>query len=176
MEYTYFYSFKNEQGIIKFQNKNGLYHFPQINNDKLIIGKFCAIADEVKFIMNGANHRINSFSTYSFEIFNKFSINEKILTQSVSKGDTIIGNDVWFGYGSTIMPGVKIGNGAIIATKSVVVNDVEPYTIVGGNSTKLIRKRFDQETINKLEKLKWWDKEIGEINSLVNDLVNNLIK
>lgn len=80
-----------------------------------------------------------------------------------NKGDTIVGNDVWLGYSSTIMAGVRIGDGAIIATKSVVTKDVAPYTIVGGNPAKEIRKRFPDPVIQRLLKLKWWDWELEKI-------------
>ena len=83
------------------------------------------------------------------------------------KGDTIIGNDVWIGQNVTILPGVHIGDGAIIGANSIVGSIVEPYTIVVGNPAKPIRKRFDDELIATLEKLKWWDKSIEEINNLI---------
>ncbi|WP_339020970.1 CatB-related O-acetyltransferase [Spiroplasma endosymbiont of Atherix ibis] len=168
--YTYFYSFKNEQGVKEFQNRNVLYHYPKIHNDKLIIGKFCAIADEVKILMNGANHRINSISTFPFAMFEEFRINKKTLLPSKLKGYTIIGNDVWIGYGATIMPGLKIGNGSIIAAKAVVTKDVKPYSIVGGNPAKLIRMRFDKNKIKELEDLKWWDESIESICNILDKL------
>ncbi|AUB31107.1 CatB-related O-acetyltransferase [Spiroplasma floricola] len=169
-EYTYFYSFKNEQGIKEFQNRNVLYHFPKIHKDKLIIGKFCAIADEVKFLMNGANHRIDLVSTFPFAMFDEFKADKKTLFPSKTKGDTVVENDVWIGYGATIMPGVKIGNGSIIAAKAVVTKDVKPYSIVGGNPAKLIRMRFDENKIKELEDLKWWDESIESIRSMLDKL------
>ena len=132
--------------------RNILYLFDFIG-DKLIIGKFCQIASTVKFIMNGANHALSGISTCPFKIFaNTWS--DSVL-DSVSKGDTIIGNDVWIGNSAIFMPGVKIGDGAIIAVSSVVTKDVLPFTIVGGNPEKEIRKRFDDETIDFLLELKW---------------------
>ncbi|AUM62296.1 CatB-related O-acetyltransferase [Spiroplasma monobiae] len=169
-EYTYFYSFKNEQGLKEFQNRNVLYHFPKIYNDKLIIGKFCAIADDVKFLMNGSNHNMDGISTFPFAMFDEFGANHESLTKVNSKGDTTVGNDVWIGYGATIMPGIKIGNGAIIAAKSVVTKNVEPYSIVGGNPAKLIRMRFDKNKINELEDLKWWDESIESIGNMIDKL------
>ena len=137
--------------------RNVLYHFPFVG-DKLIIGKFCAIAKDVKFIMNGANHKINGFSTYPFEIFGNGweSINPEKINYPY-KGDTVIGNDVWIGYDSLIMPGVKIGDGAIVASKSVVTKDVGSYEVFGGNPAKLIKKRFDDITIQKLLQISWWN-------------------
>lgn len=108
--------------------------------------------------MNGANHRMEGFTTYPFNIFG--SGWEKVtptIEQLPFKGDTVIGNDVWIGQNVTIMPGVKIGDGAIIAANSIVTKNVEPYTIVGGNPCKLIKKRFSDEIIELLLELRWWD-------------------
>lgn len=149
--------YDDPDGPEHFENKNVLYHFPFLG-DKLIIGKFCAIAKDVKFIMNGANHKISGFSTYPFSIFGNGW--EKVLPKPGDlpfKGNTTVMNDVWIGYDSLIMPGVTIGNGAIVASRSVVTKNVEPYTIVGGNPAKVIRKRFDDEVIQILEKLSWWN-------------------
>ncbi|AHI52386.1 CatB-related O-acetyltransferase [Spiroplasma culicicola] len=165
--YSYFYGFEGEQSLKEFQNRNVLYHFPEIHDDWLIIGNYCAIAADTKIIMNGANHRINSISTYPFEIFNEFNVQKDKIPAPVNKGNTVIGNDVWIGYGSIIMPGVTIGNGSIIAAGSVIVKDVEPYTIVGGNPAKLIRKRFCKSTIDKIEETKWWDQDIEEVKKLI---------
>ena len=134
-----------------------LYHFDFIG-DRLIIGKFCAIAKDVTFIMNGANHQTSGFSTYPFFIFGNGW--EKFVPKSNDlpfKGNTEIGHDVWIGYNATIMPGVKIGSGAIIASKSVVTCDVPAYSVVGGNPAKVIKTRFDDKTINTLLDIAWWD-------------------
>jgi virginiamycin A acetyltransferase len=147
--------------------KNVLYHFDFVG-DKLVIGKFCQIATGVRFIMNGGNHAINGFSTFPFAIFGGEWRN--IPLQTNSKGDTIIGNDVWIGNSATIMPGIKIGDGAIIATKAVVTKNVDPYTIVGGNPAELIRKRFDEKTIQALLKMKWWDWSIEKITQHATDI------
>ncbi|HTY36298.1 MAG TPA: Vat family streptogramin A O-acetyltransferase [Bacteroidota bacterium] len=158
-EYTYY---DDPEGSEDFE-KNVLYHFPFIG-DKLIIGKFCAIAKDVKFVMNGANHKMQCFTTYPFYIFGngweKASPAEGDLPY---KGDTVIGNDVWIGYDSLIMPGVTIGDGSIIAARSVVVGNVEPYSIVGGNPAKVIRKRFPDEIIALLGRLQWWNWPIDKI-------------
>jgi len=133
--------------------------------DKLIIGKFCAIACDVKFIMNGANHKLNCISTYPFSLFGKGW--ERVIPKIEDlpfKGDTVIGNDVWIGYDSLIMPGVKIGDGSIIAARSVVVNDVAPYTVVGGNPAKIIKARFSEEIIHILLEIKWWDWDVEKIS------------
>jgi virginiamycin A acetyltransferase len=146
--------------------QNVLYHFDFIG-DKLIIGKFCAIASGAKFIMNGANHEMTPISTYPFAIFGngweKINDGANLDTKYPNKGDTIIGNDVWIGYNATIMPGVKIGNGAVIASQAVVTNDVPDYAIVGGNPARVIRKRFDDNAIERLLKIAWWHWDIEKI-------------
>lgn len=137
--------------------RNVLYHFPFIG-DKLVIGKFCALARGVKFIMNGANHQMSGFSTYPFYIFGGGW--EQAMPQPGDlpyKGDTVIGNDVWIGYEALIMPGVRIGDGAIIAARSVVVSDIPAYAIAGGNPAKVIRERFEPGLARDLQALAWWD-------------------
>lgn len=156
-DYTYY---DDPEDVYNFE-KNVLYLFDFIG-DKLIIGKFCQIATGVRFIMNGSNHAMSGFSTYPFKVFGgKWSSKDPM--QVVSKGDTVIGNDVWIGNGATIMQGVKVGDGAIIGTNSLVTKDVEPYTIVGGNPAKKIRKRFDDGTIQLLLTVKWWDWDMDKI-------------
>ncbi|MDF2921780.1 MAG: vatD [Paenibacillaceae bacterium] len=135
-----------------------IQHHYEFLGDKLIIGKFCAIAEGITFIMNGANHRMDGLTTYPFNIFGGGW--EKVtpdLEQLPFKGDTVIGNDVWIGQNVTIMPGVQIGDGAIIASNATVTKHVDPYAIVGGTPARLIRKRFDEETVELLLKLCWWD-------------------
>lgn len=149
-----------------------LHHY-DFNGDKLIIGKFCQIASGVKFIMNGANHQMNAVSTFPFYIFNGWQQDIPSLTDLPLKGDTIIGNDVWIGQNTTILPGVHIGDGAIIGMNSTVGSDVPPYTIVAGNPAKEIRKRFDDELIELMLKLQWWNKPIQEINGLIPLLTNS---
>lgn len=125
------------------------------------------IASDVTFIMNGGNHLHESLSTYPFAIFGG-SWSEAMEGKAYpTKGNTVIGNDVWIGYDATIMPGVTIGDGAIIATKSVVTKDVAPYTIVGGNPSKEIKKRFPEEIIKKLLEMQWWDWPIEKITANV---------
>lgn len=155
--------------------RNVLYHFPFIG-DKLIIGKFCAIAKGVQFIMNGANHQLSSFSTYPFYIFdNGWETAAPQLGDLPYKGDTVIGNDVWIGYKALIMPGVVVGNGAIISAHAVVTADVPAYTIVGGNPAKVIKKRFSDDVIAKLEQLAWWDWPVEQITQHLSVLTSNNI-
>jgi len=156
-DYTYYDDFDNPENF----ERNVLYHFDFVG-DKLLIGKFCAIASDVKFIMNGGNHRTDWFTNYPFPIFG--SGWEVAMPDSwPHKGDTVIGNDVWIGYAATIMPGIHIGDGAIIATASVVTRPVEPYTIVGGNPAREIRKRFDDQVIEELLEIQWWNWDIEKI-------------
>ena len=168
-DYTYY---DDPDGPEHFE-KNVLYHFDFIG-DKLIIGKFCAIAKDVTFIMNGANHKSTGFSTYPFFIFGNGW--EKSAPQPGDlpfKGNTEIGNDVWIGYNTTIMPGVKIGSGAIIASKSVVTNDVPAYAVVGGNPAKIIKQRFDDKTINALLSIAWWDWSSDKITAHLDAITQN---
>ena len=147
------------------------YHF-DFTGDQLIIGKFCMIASDAKFIMNGANHLSNAISTYPFSIFGNGWENAMEGKAYPNKGNIEIGNDVWIGYNATIMAGVKIGDGAIIATNATVVSDVKPYTIVGGNPAKEIKKRFSPEIIERLLKLQWWNWDIEKITKNVQNLTD----
>ena len=156
--------------------RNVLYHFPFIG-DKLVIGKFCAIARGAKFIMNGANHKLSGISTYPFHIFGNGW--QKMTPEAGDlpyKGDTVIGNDVWIGYDALIMPGVTIGNGAIVSSRSVVVSDVPAYTIVGGNPARLLRERFEPDEVSALESLAWWDWPIDRITQHLGLIVSADIK
>ena len=135
--------------------------------DKLIIGKFCQIAAGVEFVMNGANHQMNAVSTFPFYTLEGWEMDPPAQMDLPLKGDTVIGNDVWIGQNAVILPGVHIGDGAIIGANSVVGSDIEPYTIVVGNPAKPLRKRFDDELIDLLERFRWWDRSIAEINDLI---------
>jgi virginiamycin A acetyltransferase len=159
-DYTYFDD--RRYGPDKFEEYNVLYNY-DFSKVKLIIGKFCAIAAETRFIMTG-DHKLDAISTYPFPIFgNGWETAFNIYDLPV-KGDIIVGNDVWFGYDSLIKNGVKIGNGAIIATRSVVVKDVPAYSIVAGNPAKVVKMRFDDKTIQRLEQIAWWNWDIEKIN------------
>lgn len=149
-DYTYYDDNTNK----KFEDC--VTHHYDFTGDKLIIGKYCQIAKGIEFIMNGANHQLNSVSTYPFFIFGfgEAKFDPKLMPY---KGDTVVGNDVWFGQNTTIMPGVTVGNGVIIAANSVVVSDLESYCIYGGNPAKLIKRRFTPEITKLLEELKWWE-------------------
>lgn len=160
--YTIYNDFENDPR--EFEKNNVLYHYP-INNDRLIIGRFCSIACGAKFIFNSANHTLSSLSTYPFPIFYEEwgQDIEEVASAWDNKGDIVIGNDVWIGYGAVILSGVTIGDGAIIGTNALVTKDVAPYTIAGGIPAKPIRKRFSEEKISALMKIKWWDWSEEEI-------------
>jgi virginiamycin A acetyltransferase len=169
-EYTYYHDFDDPKN---FENKNVLYQYP-INNDKLIIGKFCSIAAGAKFLFNGGNHKNDSFVNYPFSIFGDLWEHSLPINNSWdNKGDIVIGNDVWIGHEALIMAGVKIGNGARIATRALVTKDVKPYEIVGGIPAKPIKTRFENEVIEILEELKWWDMSIEKIKAHMKILMNN---
>ncbi|WP_317277417.1 CatB-related O-acetyltransferase [Kordiimonas aestuarii] len=139
-----------------FQTNNILYHYDHVG-DRLEIGRFCALATGTTFIMNGANHRMDGPTTFPFPIFGgDWSNHMDLLSGLPSRGDTIVGHDVWFGFRTLIMPGVKIGHGAIIASGSVVTEDVPPYAVVGGNPAQPIKMRFDEATVARLLDIAWW--------------------
>ena len=142
------------------------HHYDFID-DKLIIGKFCQIASGVEFVMNGANHQMSAVSAFPFYTMEGWEQTPPAAKDMPWKGDTVVGNDVWIGQNATIMPGVHIGDGAIIGAGSVVACDVEPYTIVVGNPARPLRKRFDDELIALMDKLRWWDRSVEKINALI---------
>ena len=157
--YTYY---DDPDGPGAFQ-RNVLYHF-EFTGDRLRIGKFCALATGTKFLMNGGNHRISGPSTYPFVIFGgawagRFAEE----TAFPNRGDTLIGNDVWTGWDSTILPGVTVGDGAIVATRAVVADDVPPYAVVAGNPARVVRLRFGADTIARLLRIRWWDWDAEKI-------------
>ncbi|OCB00549.1 CatB-related O-acetyltransferase [Clostridium beijerinckii] len=166
-DYTIYNDFYNDPR--EFEKNNVLYQYP-INNDKLIIGKFCSIACKAKFLMTSGNHTMKSLSTYTFPIFyEEWGLDVSFITDAWdNKGDIVIGNDVWIGYDAIIMSDVKIGDGAIIGTRAIVTNDVPPYTIVGGIPAKIINKRFGDDIILKLLKIKWWDWPYEKIKANIN--------
>ncbi|MDR1462578.1 MAG: GNAT family N-acetyltransferase [Azoarcus sp.] len=148
-------------------------HHYDFYGDKLIIGKFCQIAAGVEFIMNGANHRMNAASTFPFYILEGWKQSAPPLSDLPLKGDTVVGNDVWIGQNAVILPGVHIGNGAIISANAVVGSNVDAYTIAAGNPAKPIRKRFDDELIGLLQAFKWWELPIPEIQKIIPVLSNS---
>jgi virginiamycin A acetyltransferase len=165
-DFSYYHNFEE---LDDYAGTLAPYLFP-VSPEKLIIRKFTQIAHGVRFITSSANHNMNGFSTYPF---NNFMMTQETTSDEIlamfdipgKKGDTVVGNDVWLGMDVTIMPGVTIGDGAIVSARSVVVKDVEPYTIVGGNPAKPLKKRFDEHTIQVLREIKWWDWKIDKIEA-----------
>ena len=169
-DYTYYDDADDPEG---FERNNVLFNYPEFG-DRLIIGKFCQIASGTQFVMGSANHRLSSVSTYPFNVFGgAWEANTPPhLSQLPHKGDTVIGNDVWLGRECRVMPGVHIGDGAIIAAYSVVVKDIPPYTVAGGNPCRPIKPRFDTELTELLLRLKWWDFDPQTLASFLPDLCN----
>lgn len=168
-DYTYY---DDVDGADRFEDH--VTHFYEFIGDRLIIGNFCAIAKGVEFVMNGANHRMDCATTYPFYIMGGDwgGMIAPIADQLPHKGDTVVGNDVWIGQNVTIMLGVHIGDGAIIGTDATVASDIPPYAIAVGNPSRVVRKRFDDETIGLLERLQWWNLPIEEIDKLIPVLTN----
>ena len=155
-DYTMYNDFAHDPR--EFAANNVLYHY-YVNRDRLIIGKYCSIACGAKFLFNSANHSLRSLSTYPFPIFyDEWGLDVQRVTDAWdNKGDIVVGNDVWLGRECVVMPGVKIGDGAIVAAYSVVTRDVAPYTVAGGNPARFIKNRFDEELTGLLLRLKWWE-------------------
>jgi len=170
-DFTMYHDWVNDPA--QFEKNNVLYHYP-INNDKLIIGKYCSVACGAKFMFTSGNHAMKSLSTYAFPIFfNEWDLDWKDITKAWdNKGDIVIGNDVWIGYESVIMQGVHIGDGAIIGTRAVVTKDVPPYTIVAGVPAKPVKKRFDDKTIDKLMAIQWWDWSPEKVKEKLHLIIN----
>ena len=156
-----------------FETRNVLYHY---GPEKLVIGRFCALGTGVRFIMNGANHRMDGPSTFPFPIMGaSWAEHFDLITGLPGRGETVVGNDVWFGYRTTIMPGVRVGHGAIVASEAVVVDDVPDYAIVGGNPASLIRSRFSQADVARLLALAWWDWPAEHITMHVRTIMSGTI-
>jgi virginiamycin A acetyltransferase len=167
-DYTYYDDPDDSENF----ERNVLYHYPWYG-DKLILGKFCALAQGVKFIMNGANHVMSGFSTYPFQIFgNGWETVMPRLDELPSKGDTIVGNDVWIGFDSLIMPGVRVGDGAIVAARSVVAAAVPPYAVVGGNPARVLKHRFPPENVDALLDIAWWNWDVEKVTRNLRHIVS----
>lgn len=160
-DFTYY---DDPDGPEHFEEKCVLYHFDFIG-DRLRIGRYCAIATGARFIMNGANHALDGLSTYPFAIFPGAwrEAYDPEHFASGFKGDTTVGNDVWIGREATILPGVTIGDGAIVATGAMVSRDVPAYAVVAGNPARVVRHRFDAETVARLVAVAWWDWPVEKV-------------
>lgn len=151
-EYTYYADPVDPTG---FERNNLLFHY---GPDRLIIGRYTAIARDVRFLMGAANHLLDGVSTYPFPMFGEdWMAHMPQFAARAPRGDTVVGSDVWLGYEALVMPGVTIGDGAIVAARSVVSSDLPPYCIAAGNPAQVIRHRFTTDQIARLQKLAWWD-------------------
>lgn len=169
-EYSYY---DDPDDPTAFETRNVLYHY---GPEKLIIGKFCALGTGVRFIMNGANHRMDGPSTFPFPMMGgAWSRHIDLLTELPNRGDTVVGNDVWFGNGATVMPGVRIGHGAIIGAGAVVSRDVPDYGIAGGNPARLIRTRYHESEIARLLAVAWWDWPVEHITAHVRVIMSGSV-
>lgn len=166
-DYTYYDDPIDPEGF----ERNVLYNY--FGSDRLVIGKFCAIATQVQFIMGGANHKLDGISTYPFPIFgNGWEGELDTLMNLPSKGDTVIGNDVWLGYDALILPGVSIGDGAVIGARSVVAGDIPPYAIAAGNPARVIKQRFSDTDIARLLEIQWWHWTIEKVTHHLSVIMN----
>jgi virginiamycin A acetyltransferase len=152
-DYTYY---DDPDAALEFERDAFLYGY---GPERLIIGRYCAIASGVRFIMSGANHADLGPSTFPFGIFGGAWAERTmdLVMSAESRGDTVVGNDVWLGYRALVMPGVAIGDGAVVAAAGVVTSDVPPYAIVGGNPARVLRRRFEDDDVERLLRAAWWD-------------------
>ena len=156
-DYTYYHDFDDPLGF----ERNVRYLFP-FADDRLVIGRFCAIAHGATFIMNGGNHQTDGLSTYPFGIFGG-GWAEAMPESWPCRGDLVVGHDVWIGYRATLLAGISVGHGAVIGAESVVTSDVPPYAVVAGNPARPIRHRHPPATVERLLALAWWDWPIEHI-------------
>jgi virginiamycin A acetyltransferase len=166
------YTYGNEKIQKIFQNE-----FPDV---KVVLGKFCSIANNIRIYCGNGYHNSNHISTYPFGHVHTEAFGNKNPNKGTTKGSVVIGNDVWIGDNVVIMSGVKIGDGAIIANNSHVIQDVQPYSIVGGNPAKLIKFRFEKYIISELMRISWWnwsEEKIKENQNILNsDNIEEFIK
>ena len=158
-EYTYY---DDPLHAMEFEHRNVLYNY---GTERLVIGRYCALAEGVRFIMSGGNHSMAGVSTFPFTMFGGVWA-EKTLDIALgapSRGDTVVGNDVWIGYGALIMPGVRIGDGAVVAAGAVVVADVPDYAVVGGNPAGVVRMRYSEDEVEVLRRVAWWDWPVEKV-------------
>ena len=152
-EYTYY---DDPDDPLGFERNAVLYAY---GAERLIIGRYCALASGVRFVMPGANHADLGPSTFPFGIFGEpwAERTMDLVMGAPSRGDTVLGHDVWLGYRALVLPGVTIGDGAVVAAASVVASDVPPYAIVGGNPARVIRMRYEADDVERLLRASWWD-------------------
>ncbi|GAF49323.1 putative acetyltransferase [Rhodococcus wratislaviensis NBRC 100605] len=170
-EYSYY---DDPEFADEFETRNVLHHY---GPDRLIIGKFCAFATGTTFIMNGANHRMSGVSTFPFPIMGgSWAQHSDLLADLPSRGDTVVGSDVWIGGNATIMPGVRIAHGAIVSTGSVVTRDVPDYAVVGGNPAVHLKYRYSESEIAALVRIAWWDWPISVVTEHVRTIAAGTVE
>lgn len=166
-DYTYYTDIDDPTN---FETHNVLYNFG--GPTRLVIGKFCAIATGAQFLMPWANHPSVGTSTFPFFVFGgDWAAQTMDVIATMAGEDTVIGNDVWIGREAVIMPGVRVGDGAIISTRAFVTADVPAYSVVSGNPARLIKRRYEPEEIELLQRLAWWDWPIEVITEHVHDIL-----
>lgn len=148
-------------------------HWPP--SGRLVFGKYCSVAEEVVILLGG-NHRTDWITTYPFNEIEVWPTAHSIIGHPATRGDVVIGNDVWLGYGSFVLSGVTIGDGAVVGAKAVVTKSVPPYAIVAGNPARVVRYRFPTATITALLSLRWWDWPEERIASEVSLLMSSNVK
>ena len=159
-EYTYY---DDPDGATEFERRNVLYHF---GPERLVIGRYTALATGVTFLMAGANHRIAGLSTYPFPLMGgDWVAGMPLFRDRELRGDTVVGNDAWLGYRVTVLPGVRIGDGAIVGAGAVVTADVPPYAVAVGNPARVLRLRFPERDIERLQRIRWWDWPAEEVSA-----------
>ena len=161
----------------QYQIGKGSYGNPDIHSwgddASLRVGAYCSIADEVQIFLGGEHHT-DWITTYPFSIF--WESAKRITGHPYSKGDVVIGNDVWIGTGAIILSGVSIGDGAVIGARSVVAKNVPPYAIVVGNPSRIVKMRFNDETIVRLLAIQWWKWDNNRIEKSLPLLLNSDIE
>ncbi|MFE9452021.1 CatB-related O-acetyltransferase [Streptomyces sp. NPDC006739] len=168
-----FSSYDDPDDPTAFETRNVLHHY---GPERLVIGKYCAWGTGTRFIMNGANHRMDGPSTFPFPTMGgSWAEQFDLITDLPGRGDTVVGNDVWFGHGAMVMPGVRIGHGAIVAAGAVVTGDVPDYAIVGGNPARLIRTRYDTADITRLLAVAWWDWPVESVTRHVRTIMSGTV-
>jgi len=140
----------------EFERNNVLYGY---GPERLVIGRYCALAEGVRFVMAGANHAMLGPSTFPFGIFGGAwaETTMDLVMSAPSRGDTVVGNDVWLGYRTLVMPGVTVGDGAVVAAASVITSDIPPYAIAGGNPARVLRMRYEPDDVDRLLRAAWWN-------------------
>lgn len=162
--YSGYYHGHSFENCVMYLDETDNHRVPQ-EIDRLIIGKFCSIASGVKFMMGGTQgHNYRWIAAYPLDSFDD-EFDGYTMKAHQLKGDTVIGNDVWIGVEAMIMPGVQIGDGAVIGARTVVTKNVGPYEIWGGNPGRLLKKRFIDHEIERLLQIKWWDWDLNTIKA-----------